>query len=172
MNSNKRYTTQTFKKRLDHESNASLASSRSGTPAYCDKCGAIYTEKHWVARHFAHDSLKHSHWRPLKRTTCPACTQIREGIVGGYFVLTGKFLVKHRDEINGLITNEEHEAYRDNPLSRIMERRDDNGELIVETTTEHLAQRLGHAVKKAYDGEIEYDFSHENKVLRVHWERN
>lgn len=172
MNSHKRYTPQTFKKRLDHESNASLANLRSGTPAYCGDCGAIYADKRWVARPFAHDSHKRSHWKPLKSTICPACKQVREGIAGGYLVLSGTFLAEHRDEINGLINNEERETFRDNPLSRIISRRENGDELIVETTTEHLAQRLGHAVKKAYDGEVDYDFSHENKVLRVHWERN
>lgn len=172
MNMNKRYTTQTFTKRPDHESNASLSSGRSGDPASCIECGAIYSNKRWVARPYANDSNKRSHWKPLKSTTCPACKQIKEGIVGGYFILTGKFLNEHREEINGLITNEERETYRDNPLSRVMARRDEEDRLIVETTTEHLAQRLGHAVKKAYDGEVDYDFSHENKVLRVHWERN
>ena len=43
--------------------------------------------------------------------------------------------------------------------------------LTVTTTTEHLAQRLGHAVEKAFGGEVEYHFSHENKVTRVSWQR-
>jgi hypothetical protein len=49
--------------------------------------------------------------------------------------------------------------------------RGDGHKLIVTTTTEHLAQRLGHALKKAFCGEVQYDFSHENKLARVSWKR-
>jgi hypothetical protein len=44
--------------------------------------------------------------------------------------------------------------------------------LTVTTTTEHLAQRLGHAVEKAFGGNADYDFSHENKLARVSWRRD
>lgn len=44
-------------------------------------------------------------------------------------------------------------------------------QLVVKTTTEHLAQRLGHALEKAFDGDVRYDFSHDNKFARVYWER-
>jgi hypothetical protein len=50
--------------------------------------------------------------------------------------------------------------------------RDAEGRLIVTTTTEHLAQRLGHALQKAYRGHVRFDFSHENKFARVYWHRN
>jgi len=35
-----------------------------------------------------------------------------------------------------------------------------------------LAQRLGHALEKAFGGSADYDFSHENKLARVNWQRN
>jgi hypothetical protein len=43
---------------------------------------------------------------------------------------------------------------------------------MLSTTTEHLAQRLGHALEKAFDGKVDYDFSHENKLARVTWRRD
>ena len=49
---------------------------------------------------------------------------------------------------------------------------DGDGKLTLSTTTEHLAQRLGRALEKAYDGKVEYDFSHENKLARVTWQRD
>ena len=64
------------------------------------------------------------------------------------------------------------EQPQDNVLARILEWKRGNGhKLSVTTTTEHLAQRLGHALKKAFDGEVHYDFSHENKLARVSWQR-
>lgn len=50
--------------------------------------------------------------------------------------------------------------------------KDKRGRVTVTTTTEHLAQRLGHALEKAFDGEVRYDFSHENKLAHVYWRRD
>ncbi|HQZ98166.1 MAG TPA: BCAM0308 family protein [Pyrinomonadaceae bacterium] len=168
----KHYTNETFTKRVDHEGGEHRSHDSSIGTAHCIECGAIYTDKRWVARSDSKETSEHVHWRPGKETTCPACKQLKQGVVGGYFVLDGDFLTKHRDEINSLIDNETRDALQDNPLSRIMDRHDEDGKLVIETTTEHLAQRLGHAVEKAYDGKTVYDFSHENKVARVHWTRN
>jgi hypothetical protein len=49
---------------------------------------------------------------------------------------------------------------------------DESERLVISTTTEHLAQRLGHALEKAFDGEVRYHFSHENKLARVYWHRD
>ena len=85
--------------------------------------------------------------------------------------LKGEFLGKHRDEIERLLSNEAERDGEDNPLARIMGWEDTDDQLVVKTTTEHLAQRLGHALEKAFHGEVRYDFSHENKLARVYWER-
>jgi hypothetical protein len=50
--------------------------------------------------------------------------------------------------------------------------RDEKGRLMLATTTEHLAQRLGRSMHKAFKGEVRYDFSHENKLAHVYWSRN
>ena len=78
----------------------------------------------------------------------------------------------HQDEIESLLRNEAERAAEDNALARILEwKRGDGHKLTVTTTTEHLAQRLGHALEKAFCGEVQYDFSHENKLARVSWQR-
>ena len=50
--------------------------------------------------------------------------------------------------------------------------RSDIDTLVLATTTEHLAKRLGQALEKAYSGKVHYDFSHENKLARVRWHRD
>ena len=104
--------------------------------------------------------------------TCPGCKQVESGVVGGYVSASGGFLTSHRTEIINLIEHEAESVLEDSPLSRIMNRRDSEGQMVIETTTEHLAQRLGHSLKKAYSGEVSYDFSHENKIARVNWHRD
>ena len=61
----------------------------------------------------------------------------------------------------------------DNPLARIIGwEREKSGRVVVTTTTQHLAQRLGHALEKAFSGQVRYDFSHENQLARVWWRRD
>jgi hypothetical protein len=47
-----------------------------------------------------------------------------------------------------------------------------SGRITITTTTEHLAERLGQALEKAFGGKVRYDFSHENKLARVYWRRD
>jgi hypothetical protein len=90
----------------------------------------------------------------------------------GYVHIDGEFFPGHRHDIERLLHNEAERARDDNPLSQIVEWRDlDDRCLLVATSTEHLAQRLGHALEKAYDGTVHYGFSHENKMAHVWWHR-
>lgn len=105
-------------------------------------------------------------------TVCPACKQAADGEPRGFVYLDGAFFVRHREEIENLILNEAKRAGEDNPLARILAMKQRDGhQLAITTTTEHLAQRLGHALEKAFAGEVQYHFSHENKVARVSWQR-
>jgi hypothetical protein len=99
--------------------------------------------------------------------------QSQQGAPAGYVFITGEFATVHLLEIERLLRNEAARAAEDNPLARIMgwQMRSPHG-LLLTTTTEHLAQRLGHALSKAYHGTVAYDFSHENKLARVTWNRD
>lgn len=172
MNSTKRYTNQTFTKRVDHEGGIHKTALRSPEPAVCKVCSSVFVDGRWIGKNAVRESSKHEHWRPASTVTCPACKQVESSVVGGYVSLSGSFLKEHRTEILSLIEHEAKKSFEDNPLSRIMNRRDSEGQMVIETTTEHLAQRLGHAINKAYSGEVSYDFSHENKVARINWHRS
>ncbi len=172
MKSVKRYTNQTFTKRVDHEGGAHRPPMKLAEPAFCPTCHAHYSDGRWTSAQVARETAKHDHWRPAKEVICPACKQIENHVVGGYVSISGGFVAKHWDEILSLIENEADRALEDNPLSRIMHHDDTGGDMVIETTTEHLAQRLGHALKGAFSGEVKYDFSHENKVARVDWRRD
>jgi hypothetical protein len=78
----------------------------------------------------------------------------------GFVFLDGDFFSSHGEEIEQLLRNEAKRAAADNPLARTMEfKRGDGHRLTVTTTTEHLAQRLGHALEKAFGGSVHYDFA-------------
>ena len=168
---NKPFTNETFTKRVDHEGCRHRTARAMSEPGVCKQCGAIYANRRWTTQHAA-SNKKHQHWRPAQMTVCPACKQASSGEPRGFVYLDGAFVVGHLTEIENLIVNEARRAGEDNPLARILELRERDGhKLTVTTTTEHLAQRLGHAVAKAFGGDVQYNFSHENKVARVSWQR-
>lgn len=173
MRSNKRYTNTTFTKRVDHEAGRHHTPRAAKEPAVCASCGAVYANRRWTAAGTHRGTHEPKHWRPTRITTCPSCVQVQGGTPSGYVYLEGAFLIAHRDEIERLLRNEAERASEDNPLARIMLWQENgDGKLTLSTTTEHLAQRLGHALQKAYDGKVDYDFSHENKLARVTWQRD
>ena len=173
MKQGKRYSNVTFSKRVDHEAGRHRPARAPTEPAACKDCGAVYIGRRWVSADTAPTISAPEHWQPVKETQCPACKQRAEGVPGGYVYLDGTFLVAHRNEIEHLIEVEGRRAAEDNPLARVMGyEAGKGGGLTVTTTTEHLAQRLGHALQKAYGGRVRYDFSHENKLARVYWHRD
>lgn len=104
---------------------------------------------------------------------CPACDAAAKGLVRGHLRLEGSFVPAHRKEIEALLRNEAERAAEDNPTGRIIRWEDGpDGTLVIGTTTEHLTERLGHAIHKAFGGEIDYGFSHENKFARAVWRRD
>ena len=110
--------------------------------------------------------------QPTTRTVlCPACQKIRDRYAEGKVTLQpSAFLTTHRDEILHLIHNEEERAKGINPLERIVGISESAGALVVTTTNEKLAQRIGRALKSAYQGYTTYQWS-EPKFLSVEWQR-
>jgi hypothetical protein len=172
MRSKKPYTNATFTKRVDHEAGRHRPARSIGEPAVCEDCGAVYANRRWTAANTNSGDQQRKHWRPAEITVCPACKQKRTGEPRGFVYLDGTFFVTHHEEIEQLLRNEAERAAKDNPLARILQWKPGDGhKLTVTTTTEHLAQRLGHALEKAFGGGTHYDFSHENKLARVSWQR-
>lgn len=170
MRSKKPYTNSTFTKRVDYDAGRHRPPRAMSEPSVCEDCGAVYANRRWTAKDSESGDTKHQHWRAAQVTICPAC---RQSEPRGFVFLDGDFIPAHRKEIQQLIRNEAARAAEDNPLGRIIKSKSGEGhKLVVTTTTEHLAQRLGHALEKAFGGAIRYDFSHENKLARVHWQRD
>jgi NMD protein affecting ribosome stability and mRNA decay len=140
-----------------------------GEIAVCARCQAIYKRRHWF---FDEELLKRAKARATTRqVTCPACQKIEDNYPEGEVVLRGEFLGPHRNEIMNLVSNEEERAKGLNPLERIVRISESNGTLSITTTNEKLAQRIGRALQKAYQGDISYRWSEDTKYLHVEWAR-
>lgn len=167
MRMNKKFTNTNFTKRVDHVAGAHRQPRSLREPSVCSDCDAICRNRRWVA---ASEATVED---VAVKTICPACKQSRSGEPRGFVFLDGTYFSNHQDEIEKLLRNEAERAAEDNVLARIIDWTTGEGhKLTLTTTTEHLAQRLGHALHKAFHGKVNYDFSHENKLVRVNWLRD
>ena len=110
--------------------------------------------------------------KQVTEVLCPACQKIRDRVPGGVLTISGRFAADREQEIVNLVNNENAIAMKINPLERIMDiERSDDG-MVVYTTNEKLAQKVGRALKKAYDGKVEYQWPEDGKLVRVNWHRD
>jgi NMD protein affecting ribosome stability and mRNA decay len=138
--------------------------------AVCATCKAIYKNKRW----FYDEDMYREHYskETTHRVTCPGCQKVQDHYYEGVLTLEGEFLAQHKDEIVTLINREAAKVSQKNPLDRVIQTVPEGSDrLIVETTTEKLAQRLGKAVYRAYKGHLDFRWSHMNKFVRVYWSR-
>lgn len=135
---------------------------KSGEPAFCPQCDAVYDKGRWV-------------WgtRPAGAQTesCPACSRTGDNQPAGILKLSGDFLSDHNDEIIGLARNEEEKEKGQHPLHRIMSIEEKEEGTVVTTTDIHLPRRIGEALHHAYGGNLDFHYEEETYFIRVNWSR-
>jgi NMD protein affecting ribosome stability and mRNA decay len=141
-----------------------------GEVAACTECHAVYQRRHWF---FDRDTYVRETMQPTTRMViCPACQKIRDRYAEGHVtLLASPFLAAHEEEILHLIHNEEEQAKGINPLERIVEITESEEGIVVTTTTEKLAQRIGRTLKSTYQGHTTYQWSAPG-FLSVAWHRS
>lgn len=160
----KKYNTAYKKRVLERDTYLPLLSPKG--IIQCSGCGAFYYRRHWSLNPPSGFSYPvHAH--PIY---CAACRKIRDRFPGSELHLLG-VEAGERGEIVRTLRNEEERAREKNPLERIMRLQEAGGNWKVETSTEKLAQRLGRSIKKARGGNIAYKWGHNNKFVRVVWEK-
>lgn len=131
----------------------------------CPQCGAAYQAGRWTW----HGLVDASN---AEEATCPACQRIAENVPAGTVSLRGAFVKQHADELCGLVRNTEELEKSEHPLERLIAISDSADGLDVTTTGLHLAQRIGHALEAAYDGELQIHYNHEEYYVDIHWQRD
>ncbi|MBO0640417.1 ATPase [Pseudomonas stutzeri] len=131
----------------------------------CPRCGAAYQAGRWTW----HGLVDASN---AQEALCPACQRIAEDVPAGTISLRGAFVKAHADELSGLIRNTEEKEKGEHPLERLMAISDQPDGLRVTTTGLHLAQRIGHALEAAYDGDLKILYDGEAYYVDVHWLRD
>ncbi len=133
-------------------------------PTICPECGAVFHKGRW--QWSAHPPAD------ANEETCQACNRIKDRYPAGTVTLTGGFVDGHGDEILQLIRNQEALEKGERPLHRIMAIDKAPGEIVVSTTDIHLPRRIGEAVQRAFNGELDFTYEEEAYFLRVNWARD
>jgi len=136
-------------------------------PAVCTRCQAVWHKGVWALtprRGLPPDAVP---------VLCPACRLIREGNPAGILYLSGSYFWQHRESILQCIRNSERNAVSKNPLERIIHTKPGAPKaLVVETTSEKLARRLGRAIRRAHHGRLDIRFSNQDHLVRLYWHRD
>ncbi len=131
-------------------------------PSKCGGCGAVFTDGRWS-------------WADApeitKTTTCPACQRIQDNVPAGILSLSGSFLDEHREELIGLIRNVEALEKGEHPLERIMSLSEIDVGLEVRTTGIHVARRIGDALARSYQGDLNFTYGNGEKSILISWRR-
>ena len=160
---------QTYKKKTSTP-DPYLPKGASKKITVCEGCHAVYKKKRWYADpHLYIAAVKIS---DTAVAVCPACLKIRDNFPGGIVTLTGDYVLLHKQELLNLIKNEEARARGFNPLERVMSVKETGyGGMVISTTNEKMAQRIGRAIRKAFSGKVTYQWSHDNELASVDWAR-
>lgn len=131
-------------------------------PSACPDCGAVFHRGRWQWSEAPADAA---------RQLCPACQRIRHGEPAGIVTLSGPFVLEHRDEVCALARHQEEAERGEHPLNRIMGLRDLPAGIEITTTDIHLPRRIGEAVRRAYDGDLDIHHDEERYFVRIRWSR-
>ena len=139
---------------------------KSNLKLLCRYCHAVYNGKAWVP--FAKMDPKIID--ELKASTCPACHEIKDHVSDGVLHISGAGVKAHIKEIKNLVTHMGKMAEAKNVLDRI-ERIDESKDgLIIYTTLNQLAVRIGKGVSSALKGgKLDIRWSRQDKPVEVYW---
>jgi NMD protein affecting ribosome stability and mRNA decay len=141
--------------------------ARAGRPregAVCEHCGAMFSRRTWRRDHAVSDSLlARAAW-----VVCPACQQTGGEEYFGRILIRGGATVDE-DAIRRRIQNVAARAAFTQPERRVVsvERREDVLEVL--TTSQKLAHRIAHELKKAFGGRTSYVWS-DDRTLLATWQ--
>lgn len=135
---------------------------KSAGSVLCPRCKATYRRGRW-------------RWGAAPagavRRQCPACLRIAQRYPAGYITLSGAFFNAHRDEILARVRHCETQEKGAHPLERVMAIEKTARGTQVTTTSVHLARLIGHALERAFKGELSQTYNRGDNVLRVRWSR-
>jgi hypothetical protein len=132
-------------------------------PTVCPQCAAVYQDGRWQ-------------WSeppaPAYQELCPACHRSNDRYPAGTVTVSGSFVAAHKDEILGLARHQEQLEKGLHPMNRIMAIEEQAETILITTTDIHLPRRIGEALHRAYEGDLDFHYDEESYLIRVSWTRD
>ena len=85
--------------------------------------------------------------------------------------MSGGFLTRHKQDIVNRVRNVAEHVLEEHPLERIMKMEENNGEILVYATSEHLIARIAKALHRDFKGTLKLTYASEDKFASAHWSR-
>ncbi len=132
----------------------------------CRYCHAVYDGKGWIP----FKKMDPKMIDQLHASVCPACHETMSHLSDGVLHIQGAGVKAHLTDITNLIKKMGKEAEGRNILDRVERVDQDRNGLMVYTTINQLAVKIGKAVASAYKGgKLEIKWSREDKPVEVYW---
>ena len=148
------------------------ATVAAGTPTrggatVCERCGAVFSRRTWRRdRKLADRTLAMATW-----AVCPACEQVEGGEYFGRVVARGAYVESNETAIRQRIENVAARAEFTQPQHRVVSISRGREGLEGLPTSQKLAHRIAHELKKAFGGKTSYAWSDRDGTLLATWER-
>jgi NMD protein affecting ribosome stability and mRNA decay len=137
--------------------------------AVCTQCHALYRSKRWSFDAALYERLAGTD--KVREVVCPTCRKINDHFPEGILTLSGEFFSQHQEEIVRLLEKEAGRVAQRSVADRIIQKIPEGDKLVVETTSEKMAQHLGRSVYKAYKGDLNFRWGEVERFVRVYWSR-
>lgn len=135
-------------------------------PTVCGRCGAVFSRRTWRRdRKLTDRALVGATW-----ITCPACEQVESSEYCGRVLVRGIAAESKETAIRQRIENVAARAEFTQPEHRVVSVSRDGTSLEVLTTSQKLAHRIAHELKKAFGGKTSYAWSDSDGTLFATWE--
>jgi hypothetical protein len=135
-------------------------------PSACERCGAVFRRRVWRrGERVSHAELARACW-----VVCPACEQASREEYFGRVLIRGAYAAAREAVIRRRIENVATRAGFTQPEQRIVSVERRGPVLEVLTTSQQLAHRIVHELKKLFRGRASYTWSDDGSLLAT-WER-
>jgi hypothetical protein len=143
------------------------STGRLREPSACERCGAVFVRRKWQRGRAATGALlARAHW-----TVCPACRQVDRAEYFGRVLIRGTFVAANEDAIRRRVRNVAARAEFTQPERRLVSLERQGDVLEVLTTSQKLAHRIVHELKKVFRGRASYTWADDRSLLAT-WERS
>ncbi|WP_421997477.1 hypothetical protein [Reyranella sp.] len=144
---------------------AELRTGRAVEPTMCERCGATLVRRVWRR---SEAKPTHAFLSSVTWAVCPACTQVEREEYLGRITIGGEIVRSDAAALRRRIANVAARAEHTGVERRVVSIEREGDQLVVLTTSQKLAHRIVHELKKTFGGRASYRWL-DDGCLEAHW---